>query len=126
LDTANNTLGSPIRLESQSSDHEIPRQLEHPGHLIGEHFTYDGIENPLQLLARASDLQDLSPEQSGIHAPTPESRHGLRSDSKVEAVKHFFSPIKASLDVDGKPNIEGFDPINVGLITVEEAEALVE
>jgi hypothetical protein len=67
-------------------------------------------ENPLQLLARASDL-------SGANLVTlPVVRPATKVD---RALKSFFGPFRPSLD-----NGAEIDPIEMGLVTVEETSAL--
>ncbi|KAJ5550741.1 hypothetical protein N7535_001316 [Penicillium sp. DV-2018c] len=82
----------------------------------------DDAENPLQLLARASDLQ-LSPTEvrhvprsplPGILAGFPQST--IPGESSARS---FFIPTRANLDVG--PDI---DPVDLGLVTFEEAESL--
>ncbi|KAJ5385372.1 hypothetical protein N7517_003283 [Penicillium concentricum] len=80
-------------------------------------------ENPLQLLARASDLQ-LSP--TGVRrAPRPpmsssEGPSFLQSSPLGEpSAKSFFVPTRANLDVG--PEV---DPVELGLVTFDESESL--
>lgn len=80
----------------------------------------EGVENPLQLLARASDLRiasPLTPPGGSISTPGTwlSSEHGPYMD-----VQRFFLPMKANLDQG-----PGLDPIEVGLVTAEEAEMLL-
>ncbi|KAH4111960.1 hypothetical protein HBH47_233060 [Parastagonospora nodorum] len=80
----------------------------------------EGVENPLQLLARASDLRiasPLTPPGGSISTPGTwlSSEHGPYMD-----VQRFFLPMKANLDQG-----PGLDPIEVGLVTFEEAEMLL-
>jgi hypothetical protein len=82
----------------------------------------EGVENPLQLLARASDLRIASPltPPDGGSASTPGtwlsgSEHGPYLD-----VQRFFLPMKANLDQG-----PGLDPVDVGLVTLDEAEMLL-
>ncbi|XHG06346.1 hypothetical protein AWENTII_009551 [Aspergillus wentii] len=93
-----------------------------------ENLALDDAENPLQLLARASDLQ-LSPnggngaqrsplpllQPSATLLAAPQSNR----QSSDPGAKAFFVPIKASLDI-GK----GIDPIELGLVTLDEAGSL--
>lgn len=92
--------------------------------MVDESLTLDDAENPLQLLARASDLQ-LSP--TGVRhvqkslppsvAPSavPQDSSGL---GEVSA-KSFFVPAQAKLDIG--PDL---DPVDLGLVTFDEAESL--
>jgi hypothetical protein len=83
----------------------------------------DDAENPLQLLARASDLQ-LSPKTSNgrtvinnkIPIRTVTSREKL---DDVGEAQSFFTSIRVTLDVG-----DDIDPISLGLVTDDEAEAL--
>jgi hypothetical protein len=82
----------------------------------------DDAENPLQLLARASDLQLLPPSgQNNANSPLPLSSSGATtySSHSSRATDSFFVPIKASLDVG--PDL---DPVDLGLVTFEEASML--
>jgi hypothetical protein len=76
----------------------------------------------LQLLARASDLQ-LSPKPSvgqssvsTIPIRTVPSREALGEESEAQS---FFTSIRVTLDVGDE-----IDPISMGLVTEDEAEAL--
>ena len=69
----------------------------------------DDAENPLQLLARASDL----------HVPsTKPLEHSISSGDPLH-IKSYFAPVRAKLDIG-----EDFDPIDLGLVSLEEAEML--
>jgi len=91
-------------------------------HVAEESLAIDDAENPLQLLARASDLH-VSPKGGNDH-PSAESmahqraRHTKQSD-KISEVEKFFQLTQFSLDVG--PDL---DPIDLGLITAEEADSL--
>jgi hypothetical protein len=73
------------------------------------------------LLARASDLRiasPLTPPDGTVSTPgtwLTGSEHGPYMD-----VQRFFLPMKANLDQG-----PGLDPVEVGLVTVEEAEMLL-
>lgn len=104
----------------QSNSFPSPRDIN-----AGDNLSLDDAENPLQLLARASDLQ-LSPaetrETSRWHPstsvqPTALPRSSLNGNEP--SAKSFFVPVRASLDVG--PDM---DPIDVGLVTSNEAESL--
>lgn len=89
-----------------------------------DNLALDDAENPLQLLARASDLQ-LSP--AGVHdvqkspIQMPESARMPAENQQLDGLetKSFFVPVRASRDVG--PDI---DPIDMGLVTLYEAESL--
>ncbi|KAL4987750.1 hypothetical protein BDW68DRAFT_197175 [Aspergillus falconensis] len=103
-----------------------PESLHFPrGSNSGESLALDDAENPLQLLARASDLQ-LSPNDVRDTATWPslatsQPATGLSAvvGSNVTAARSFFVPVKASLDIG--PDM---DPIDIGLVTLPEAESL--
>ncbi|CBF87531.1 hypothetical protein AN9395.2 [Aspergillus nidulans FGSC A4] len=109
---------------SEDSDQQEPLHFPH-GSNSGESLALDDAENPLQLLARASDLQ-LSPKDVRNTAMWPllatsqpaTGVSGVVQDN-VTAAKSFFVPVRASLDIG--PDM---DPIDIGLVTLPEAESL--
>ncbi|KAL4972451.1 hypothetical protein BDW66DRAFT_169596 [Aspergillus desertorum] len=109
---------------SEDPDHKGSLQFAH-GSNSGESLALDDAENPLQLLARASDLQ-LSPKDVRDNATwpsltTPQPATGLSAvvENDVTAAKSFFVPLRASLDIG--PHM---DPVDIGLVTLPEAESL--
>ncbi|KAJ5219756.1 hypothetical protein N7468_008960 [Penicillium chermesinum] len=93
--------------------------------VVDESLMLDDAENPLQLLARASDLQ-LSPNGVGRAPKTPQlpfiapSTAPQETTSPVDSdVKSFFVPTRASLDIGPE-----LDPVDLGLVTFVEAESL--
>ncbi|KAJ4376554.1 hypothetical protein N0V86_006667 [Didymella sp. IMI 355093] len=106
---------------SDPRDMKPPASLQHAESHAGgssdDQLAVEDVENPLQLLARASDLRIVSPEN---HAPTPGSRVNGSEHSAFLDVHQFFLPMKANLDQGA-----GYDPINIGLVTKEEAETLL-
>ncbi len=94
-----------------------------------DQLALDDAENPLQLLARASDLRVPSPEGIDTRSPfanssTPSARqhhseHGDRSE-----VNRYFLPMKAKYDTNNE-NDNDTDPIDLGLVTMEEADLLL-
>lgn len=116
-------------LPSESGDpsehHGQPHGISPPRNVnLDDHLSLDDAENPLQLLARASDLQ-LSP---GVVHDIQESPVSLSQPSTVPAeprqldgssAKSFFVPARASRDIG--PDI---DPIELGIVTLDEAESL--
>jgi hypothetical protein len=93
--------------------------------MVDENLTLDDAENPLQLLARASDLQ-LSPTgvrhvQKSPMPPSvaPSTVPQESSDSGEVSAKSFFVPAQANLDVG--PDL---DPVDLGIVTFDEAESL--
>ncbi|KAJ5151760.1 hypothetical protein N7492_010055 [Penicillium capsulatum] len=102
-----------------------PRTLPSPREGNGdESLALDDAENPLQLLARASDLQ-LSPTGVRRAPKTPPVLAGppmQPPESNIPGTfdaKSFFVPARAHLDVG--PNL---DPVELGLVTFDEAESL--
>ncbi|KAM7190090.1 hypothetical protein V8F33_009677 [Rhypophila sp. PSN 637] len=91
-------------------------------HVAEENLAIDDAENPLQLLARASDLH-VSPKAGIDHMPVESMAHqrarlGKQTD-KISEVEKFFQLTQFSLDIG--PDL---DPIDLGLITTEEADSL--
>lgn len=89
-----------------------------------DNLALDDAENPLQLLARASDLQfsptgargaQNSPLTLALQTAIPQSSH----EGQDPGAKSFFAPVRASRDVGSD-----IDPIDLGLVTVEETESL--
>ena len=85
-----------------------------------DHFALDDAENPLQLLARASDLT-VPPNHSTYshNVPTPTSLPSRSSQGRDLDLQTFFGPFRPSLDVG-----ETIDPIENGLVTTEEVDGL--
>ncbi|KAL4757215.1 uncharacterized protein BDW70DRAFT_114587 [Aspergillus foveolatus] len=109
---------------SEDSDQQEPLHFPR-GSNSGESLALDDAENPLQLLARASDLQ-LSPKDVRNTATWPllatsQPATGVSwvVQDNVTAAKSFFVPVRASLDIG--PDM---DPIDIGLVTLPEAESL--
>lgn len=89
--------------------------------LSNDDVALDDAENPLQLLARASDLQLVPPAISRTsNSPNSLSSPGtVYMNHPIRGVDSFFVPIKASLDVGPE-----LDPVDLGLITFEDAKDL--
>jgi hypothetical protein len=91
------------------------------GHVGEESLAVDDAENPLQLLARASDLH-VSPKANGhVSAEVmshPRARQSKQGE-KISEVERFFKLSQFSLDTG--PDL---DPINLGLLTLDEADTL--
>lgn len=91
-----------------------------------DNLALDDAENPLQLLARASDLQ-LSPagvhnvQKSPLQMPQATRMSVSAESQQLDGLgtKSFFVPVRASRDVG--PDI---DPVDMGLVTLYEAESL--
>ncbi|KAL4812074.1 hypothetical protein BDW67DRAFT_135275 [Aspergillus spinulosporus] len=109
---------------SEDSDQQEPLHFPR-GSNSGESLALDDAENPLQLLARASDLQ-LSPKDVRntatwplLATSQPATGVSVVVQDNVTAAKSFFVPVRASLDIG--PDL---DPIDIGLVTLPEAESL--
>jgi hypothetical protein len=86
-----------------------------------DQLAVEDVENPLQLLARASDLRIATPQSCNPSTASPEGRFNGSEQSAFLDVHHFFLPMKAHLDQGS-----GLDPIDVGLVTKDEAEMLLQ
>ncbi|KAF1954889.1 hypothetical protein CC80DRAFT_550062 [Byssothecium circinans] len=84
-----------------------------------DQLALDDAENPLQLLARASDLRLASPPCPDNPFTPSSTFHGSENEH-LSDIHRFFLPMKATLDQG--PN---YDPIDIGLVTVEEAGMLM-
>ncbi|KAI1383816.1 uncharacterized protein F4822DRAFT_52160 [Hypoxylon trugodes] len=87
-----------------------------------DQLSLDDAENPLQLLARTSELlSSITPQVQGSGAgrlpSKSNSQRGLGGEG--DDLQKFFGRFQARLDVG-----EDLDPIELGLITVAEAETL--
>ncbi|KAL2836205.1 Zn(II)2Cys6 transcription factor [Aspergillus pseudoustus] len=110
-----------LALSSPSSPQTSPVLLPRDT-ISGESLALDDAENPLQLLARASDLQ-LSPNDirdAPVAAP-PNLAAGasVSVETNVAPAKNFFVPVRANLDIGSD-----MDPIEIGLVSLQEAESL--
>lgn len=85
-----------------------------------DNFAVDDVENPLQLLARASDLSVASSQApyatNILSSVTLPPRDDFGRDHDLQT---FFGPIRPSLDLG-----EDIDPVEMGLVTVEETDIL--
>jgi len=114
--------------ESSASDQDgmsIPQgSTPSQSHVAEESLAVDDAENPLQLLARASDLH-VSPKSGGEYhsaarEATPHQRaRQSKQNEKMTEVERFFKFTQFGLDTG--PDL---DPIELGLMTVEEADTL--
>ncbi|OTB10727.1 hypothetical protein K445DRAFT_322743 [Daldinia sp. EC12] len=87
-----------------------------------DQLSLDDAENPLQLLARTSELlSSITPQLQGSGAgrllSKSTSNRGVVGES--DDLQKFFGRFQARLDVG-----EDLDPIELGLITLSEAESL--
>jgi len=110
--------GQPSQVQQEipainnQSRHSLP-QIQN--HMADENYSVDDAENPLQLLARASDLS--IPQQQQPYAPNPVT-HAQRQDFGQD-LQTFFGPFRPILDIG-----EDIDPIDMGLVTLEETDLL--
>lgn len=110
--------------DSFSEEPDDPRLPSPRDTQTGESLALDDAENPLQLLARASDLQ-LSPTgvRNKPNSPLPLSEGALAFTQSALAgepsAKSFFVPARAHLDIG--PDV---DPVDLGLVTFDESESL--
>jgi hypothetical protein len=89
-----------------------------------ESLAIDDAENPLQLLARASYFHPPSGRRSRRHSPQNPRQHNAsssKSDPESTRVQQFFSQTKVKLDIG-----EDLDPVDLGLVTMDEAESLFD
>lgn len=143
------------RRESEAFSSDVERDRDHshpsihsPSHrdVPEENLALDDAENPLQLLARASDLQlspvgvrhvPKSPPMPLISSVPPslpqevlvvDRRRADRDegrefdaelDRREQSAKSFFVPARANLDVG-----DDLDPVELGLVTFDESESL--
>ncbi|KAL4923332.1 uncharacterized protein BDV17DRAFT_245929 [Aspergillus undulatus] len=124
-------LSKTQKQQAQNESEDFSEDPDHPeSHFprdpnSGESLALDDAENPLQLLARASDLQ-LSPNHvrdtamwPSLATPQPTEGPSTGAESNATAAKTFFVPVKANRDIG--PDL---DPIEIGLVTLPEAESL--
>lgn len=112
--------------DSSASDQDaisVPRgSTPSQGNVAEESLAVDDAENPLQLLARASDLH-VSPKAGNaamaVEAMSHQRSRQSKQSDKISEVEKFFKLTQFSLDVG--PDL---DPVNLGLLTLEEADTL--
>ncbi|KAF2677685.1 hypothetical protein K458DRAFT_409519 [Lentithecium fluviatile CBS 122367] len=100
-----------------SNDSSVAPDRSEATHSSDDQLALDDAENPLQLLARASDLR-LGNPQTPDNLQKPFGTH-LGSDEQEQS-DGFFRPMTANPDVG--PHL---DPVDLGLVTTEEAEMLM-
>jgi hypothetical protein len=83
-----------------------------------DHFAVDDAENPLQLLARASDISGPS-HPTSFPQPSTYSVSRQPEGGRDQDLQRFFGAFRPSLDIG-----EDIDPICLGLVTEEEASLL--
>ncbi|KAE8336875.1 hypothetical protein BDV24DRAFT_154791 [Aspergillus arachidicola] len=139
-DAAQNIISSLQDLLNRTQDNQLYSETEelsedadrlhnpHSPHGVdtGDSLSLDDAENPLQLLARASDLQLPPAEVRSFHGRRtlePSQPAAIPQNNNAEddssTAKLFFVPVKANLDLG--PDM---DPIELGLVTPDEAESL--
>ena len=92
-------------------------QLEKPDDLA-----LDNADNPLQLLALASSMPNRSPTSIITPSPAAAASTSDVSDNVDDAVLQlFFSGLTSVLD-----NLPKYDPVELGLVTTDEAERLFD
>ncbi|KAI1078005.1 hypothetical protein F5B20DRAFT_550061 [Whalleya microplaca] len=87
-----------------------------------DQLSLDDAENPLQLLARTSELlSSIAPQANGTEAARAPSKSSYNRSASIEGddLQRFFGRFQPRLDVG-----EELDPIEQGLISLTEAEAL--
>jgi hypothetical protein len=129
LDKAQRQLANqkPVVQPDSSGSNATPNlsQSQQPSaaRLSTDDVALDDAENPLQLLARASDLQLVPPaiaQHRASNSPNSLSSPGtVYMGHPARGVDSFFVPIKASLDVGPE-----LDPVDLGLITFDDANNL--
>jgi hypothetical protein len=86
-----------------------------------DNYALDDAENPLQLLAKASDLitPSVPPPHSSSIASSTVSQPIRQDLHRKDDLQAFFGPFRPSLDIG-----EDVDPIDLGLVSLEEADDL--
>jgi hypothetical protein len=106
--------------QQASSFHNFPLS----GQVIGNELALDDAENPLQLLARASDLADSVSRAKAHDTINLHSRDfispGAVSHTDGE-LRRFFGPYQPRLDIGSD-----IDPVDTGLVTLDEMRTLAE
>lgn len=118
-DTEDHVEDSP---HSENSARQVASPVSSRNHRE-ESLAVDDAENPLQLLARASNLH-LSPPSSDHAGSGAAGSSSLQSvlnhnTNDIAEIERFFNSTQFSLDTDAD-----MDPINLGLMSEEEADAL--
>jgi hypothetical protein len=116
---------------ASSDDQRSPSRLVQSRQLSqDDNLSLDDAENPLQMLARASDIQLSQLTMTSDRASmSPLSRSSMTvrtmSDRDKSDLHWFFAPIRANPDF-GKDIGPDIDPIELGLATFEEASTLFQ
>lgn len=118
-----NTAEEEYSSEEDDETEDTPESNTYITHHREGSLTVDDAENPLQLLARASNLQ-LSPTPGGpspgqaARASRKKQQDRLDEDAETQS---FFTSIRVNLDIG-----DDIDPIHMGLTTESEAVDLFE
>ncbi|KAI9645955.1 hypothetical protein NHQ30_005392 [Ciborinia camelliae] len=108
----------------QNTPSDIPENVptssgtyESVGQIETNDLALDDAENPLQLLARASDLADTATQLHFQNNLSPHKQEYMSSTlAKADKLRRFFGPFQPRLDVGSD-----IDPIDIGLVTLEES-----
>ncbi|KAG7150693.1 Satratoxin biosynthesis SC1 cluster transcription factor SAT9 like protein [Verticillium longisporum] len=114
--------GDDLSTDEDDETEDTPDSNAYVAHHREGSLTIDDAENPLQLLARASNLQ-LSPTPGGP-SPGPITKSGRKRQQPEQPdedteIQSFFTSVRVNLDVGDE-----IDPISMGLVTEAEAEDL--
>ncbi|KAF2651721.1 hypothetical protein K491DRAFT_606355 [Lophiostoma macrostomum CBS 122681] len=120
LDEARGTVSETADTASSSTSLPFPPERDGAGLSSDDQLAVDGAENPLQLLARASDLRIISPSIIDPRITTPAATAVVSDREATSDNFQFFQPLRAKLDVG--PDL---DPIDIGLLSLEDAEMLL-
>jgi hypothetical protein len=120
ISQSNDDISKPTEPNSTSGDvhSSVERDM---GATSDDHLALEGVENPLQLLARASDLRMASPQSFDDSTSPPSTRVNGIAPATLMDVHRFFLPMRSNLDQG-----PGLDPVDVGLVTLQEAEMLLK
>lgn len=120
--TSHRTISTPRTVSSddvspaQTSSHDDASEQS----VDDQQLNLDDAENPLQLLARTSELlSTIAPHLPGSALSSLHARFPGRSAAADGHLQTFFGGFNGRLDVG-----DDLDPIELGLVTVAEAEAL--
>ncbi|KAK4940626.1 hypothetical protein LTR10_019256 [Elasticomyces elasticus] len=102
------------------TDHDVPPPPPATGEKPDE-LALNNADNPLQLLAMASVLPGQSPSTNMSTSPAVIASHQTTSDNHLADadIQQFFGLLMSNLD-----NSPDLDPIELGLVTAEEADSL--
>jgi len=111
----------PLQIQAPEAQNRSQRSVSwvESNIVSDDNYSVDDAENPLQLLARASDLSVPSVPQTYAPNILP-SAQILRQDiGRQYDLQTFFGPIRANLDLG-----EDIDPVDMGLVNLEETDML--